>query len=269
MRNGHLKLITILTIILAISLTVVSYFGAFVPTTYEREVASLAAQGVGQDLVDLFFVVPMLLIALLFMYKNKKSAYLIFSGTVFYVLYSFFVYCFGVHFNNLFLLYCLTLGTSLYLFISVIVRISDMEIQIWFSDKLPVKSIGVFFIVIALMFYTLWLKDVVPAILNHTIPASVSDYNLLVNPVHVLDIAIALPGLIVTAVLLFRKNRFGLLFTPIFLVFIIILTIALAAMVIVVQQRGISNEGSVAGIFIFLAMISSVFLGLFLRRLKN
>jgi len=255
--------------ILAISLTIVSYFGAFVPTTYEREVASMAAQGVGQDLVDLFFVVPMLLIALLFVHKNKKSAYLIFSGTVFYVLYSFFVYCFGVHFNNLFLLYCLTLGTSLYLFIIVIIRINGMEIQNWFSEKLPTKSIGIFFIIAALMFYMLWLKDVVPAILNNTIPASVSDYNLLVNPVHVLDISIALPGLIVTAVLLFRKNRFGLLFTPVFLVFIIILTIALAAMVIVVQQRGISDEGSVAGIFIFLAMISSFFLGLFLRRLEN
>lgn len=268
MESKQLKIITILTVVLSIALAIVSYYGAFVSSTYERDAASMAAQGIGQDIVDLFFVVPLLIIALVFMLRKNKLAYFIFSGTVFYILYSFFIYSFGVHFNNLFLLYCLTLGISLYTFILVISELNRMDVQNWFSNKVPARSIGIYFIFIALIFYLLWLKDIVPAILSNTIPKTVSDYNLLVNPVHVLDIAIALPALIITAILLIRKHRLGIILTPVFLVFIIILTIALIAMVIMLKIKGISDETSVAGIFIILAIISIIILSLFLKNIK-
>jgi len=117
MKINHLKIITILTIILSLVLAVVSFYGIFIPNTYIRETASMAAQGIGQDIFDLFFVIPLLLISLFLVHKEKRTALFIFSGTVLYILYSFFIYCFGLHFNNLFLLYCTTLGLSLYTFI--------------------------------------------------------------------------------------------------------------------------------------------------------
>ncbi|WP_296823731.1 hypothetical protein, partial [Sulfurovum sp.] len=98
---------------------------------------------------------------------------------------------------------------------------------------------------------------------------NVSDYNLLVNPVHVLDIAIALPGLIITSILLIRKHQLGFIFSPVFLVFTIILTIALIAMVIMLKIKGINDETSVAGIFIILTIISSVLLTLFFKNIKK
>jgi len=109
MQNKQFKILTVLTLLLAIALTIVSFFGAFVKDTYERDSASMAAQGKGQDLVDLFFVLPLLLLSFIFMQRNSKVAYYIYGGTIFYILYSFFIYCFGVYFNKLFLLYCLTL----------------------------------------------------------------------------------------------------------------------------------------------------------------
>ncbi len=268
MKNMPLKIITILTIILSIFIIVVSYYGAFVFSTYERDAASMAAQGIGQDIVDLFFVVPLLIVSLLFMHRKNKTAYFIFSGTVFYVLYSFFIYSFGVHFNNLFLFYCLILGLSLYTFILVINELNGMDVKEWFTNNVPVRSIGIYFILVALMFYLLWFKDIVPAILSNTIPKSVSDYNLLVNPVHVIDIAIALPGLIITAILLMKRQRLGFILTPVFLVFTIILTVALIAMVIMLQIKGISDETSVAGIFAILSIISTVLLVLFLKNIR-
>ena len=78
----------------------------------------------GQDIVDLFIVVPLLILSLVFVRKGKVNSYFIFSGILFYILYSFFIYSFGVHFNNLFLLYCLTLGTSLYTFIIMVVQLT-------------------------------------------------------------------------------------------------------------------------------------------------
>ena len=123
-------------------------------------------------------------------------------------------------------------------------------------------------LLIAALFYLLWLKDIVPAIVSNRVPASVSDYGLLVNPVHVLDLAIALPGLIIAALWLMKKHRLGYILTPIFLVFIIILAVALIGMVVMLEYRGLSDDISVAAIFAVLAVVSALFLFVFLKHLR-
>jgi len=249
--------------------TVASVFGAFINITYARETASMAAQGIGQDLVDLFLVVPAILISLYYMRRKNRKATLIFGGLIFYVLYSFIIYSFGVHFNLMFLVYCFTLGTATFIFLTFIYNTGRLDVRSWFKQKTPDRGIAIFFIIISAMFYMLWLKDVLPAILNNSIPRSVSDYDLLVNPVHVIDMSFALPGLIITAVLLLKKHNLGYIFTPIVLVFLIILTIALAAMVIMSKIKGISEDISIALIFLALSVVSIVFLVIFLRAIET
>ncbi len=259
------KAIIILTIVLAAALAIVSFFGAFDTATYERDAPSLAAQGAGQDFVDLVIVVPLLILSLVFVPRKSRAALFILAGAVFYILYSFCIYAFGIHFNTFFLLYCLILGSSLYLFILVILELIRMNVQNGFSEKAPIRLTATYLILIAGLFYVLWFKDIIPAILNNTIPKAVSDYDLLVNPVHVLDMAVALPGLVLTAVLLMKKRRLGFILAPIVLVFIILLAIALAAMVFVSQARGFTEDPSIAYIFVVMAAISTVFLYLFLK----
>lgn len=268
MKIQRINIITILTMILSIVLSIVSYYGAFIPGTYKRETVSMAVQGTGQDIFDLFFVVPLLLISLFFMHKEKKSTLLIFSGTDLYILYSFIIYSFGVHFNSLFILYCAVLGLSLYTFILILIQLSTMNVKEWFNSKTPRRSVAIFFLIFASMFYIIWLKDIIPAIVSNSIPKSVSQYNLLVNPVHVLDIAIVLPGLIIIAILLLRQNRTGFLFAPIILVFTILMALALLSMVIMLQIRGINEDPSIAAIFIVLTLISGIFLFFFIRSIE-
>jgi hypothetical protein len=269
MKDEKTGIITILTILLAISLTIVSCYGAFVTTTYARETPSMAAQGIGQDMADLFFVVPLLLISLVFIRRNNIVAFYIFGGTLFYILYSFVIYSFGVHFNSLFLLYCLTLGLSLYAFILFMNMAGSLNVRDWFHEKMPTGITGIYLLLISMMFYFLWLKEIVPALLTNTIPKSVSDYRLLVNPVHVIDLAVALPGLIIASVLLMKKHRLGYLLAPVALVFIILMAIALAVMVLAMKYKGINEDASVAVIFIVIACISLVFLFSFFRRLQK
>ena len=269
MKNKQLKLISILSIIMAIPLILVSYYGIFNADTYSRETASLAAQGIGQDIVNLFFVTPILLLSLFFMHKDKKTAFLMFSGTVSYILYSFVIYSLGIHFNNLFLLYCAILGLSIYIFILSLIELNKMDVQNWFNDKIPNRSIGYFLIIVAVLFYLIWLKDIVPAILNNSVPQSVSDMNLLVNAVHVIDIAFALPGLIITAILLIKKHHFGYILTPICLIFILLMALALIAMVIMMKINGIADDISIAIVFVILALISAIFLLKFLKSMKK
>lgn len=265
----RLKIISILSVLLAISLAVVSAAGAFGPDTYARDAESIAAQGAGQDLVDLFLVVPLLLISLFFMLRENRIAMLIYAGTVSYILYSFVIYALGIHFNSLFLLYCLTLGLSLYAFILILIELNSREVESWFGPKLPKKTTGVYLILVSVLFYIFWLKDVVPPLLENTIPKSVSDYRLLVNPVHVIDISIALPGLIIAAVLLMKKRRLGIILALISLVYVMIMAIALVGMVMMVKSRGISDDTSVAAIFIVMALLSLVQLLVFFKNLQS
>lgn len=269
MELKHPRLLIGLTLAMTAMLVIASCYGAFVPATYAHDSASMGTQGMGQDVFDLFVIVPLLLILLALSLRGSRIAFLTLSGMVFYVLYSYVIYAFGVHFNNLFLVYCAVLGTALYAFILCVLELHGLQAQHWFSERTPNRATGIYFIVIAALFYLLWLKDVVPAILSNSVPANVTGNDLLVNPVHVLDIAVALPGLVVTAILLFKKHPLGYIFAPLYLVFTILLALALIAMALAMKQKGIAEDISIAGIFVVLAAISSVFLYQFLRNFES
>lgn len=261
------KILSILTILLSISLVLVSIAGAFFPGTYVRDSPSMGAQGVGQDLVDLFIAVPLLLISFYYTERGSRMASLIYGGTLFYIAYSFIIYCFGVNFNQFFLLYCLTLSLSLYAFVIHVSDLRQKPVEEWFEGA-PVKLVSIYLLIVAIVFYVLWLKSIVPAILQNEIPKEVSDYGLPVNPVHVIDLAFALPGLIIGAVLIWRKQRLGYIISSFALVFMIMLTLALAAMVLVLVVREISEDFTVAFVFAVLTVTSILISVLLFKRLK-
>jgi hypothetical protein len=267
-RPGEAGTLRVLTILLAISLAIVSVFGGFVAGTYARDAASMAAQGMGQDLVDLFLVVPLLLLSFIFFTRGSRVAALIYGGTLFYILYSFIIYCFGVHFNRMFLLYCTTLGLSMYAFILFMGKMMREDVGSWFAGA-PVKLISGYLLFVALVFYILWLSSLVPAIIRDTAPRDVAEYGLLVNPVHVIDISFALPGLILGAVLLWKKRTTGFLVASVALVFLILLTIALAGMVVMLFVRQIGEDFTIAIVFAALTLTTIVFTILFFSRIKS
>ena len=268
MHLKHTKILRILTILLAISLAIVSVAGAFFPETYSRDSASLGAQGVGQDLVDLIVGVPLLLLSFYYTTRGVRVAALIYGGTLFYIMYSFIIYCFGINFNQFFLFYCLTLSLSLYAFILLFSDLMHQEVEGWF-ERAPVRTVSVYIFVVALIFYVLWLKSIVPAILHNEVPVDVSDYDLLVNPVHVIDLVFALPGLIIGAVLIRRKLGLGYIIASFALVFMVLLTLALAAMVLLLVLRGISEDFTVAIVFGVLSVCSIIISCFLFRKLKS
>ena len=97
------------------------------------------------------------------------------------------------------------------------------SIHSWFRGT-PVKAVSAFLFLVAVLFYGLWLKSIIPALWNNTVPVEVSSYDLPVNPVHVIDVAFALPGLILGSVLLWRGSSTGFVIASVALVFMILLT---------------------------------------------
>lgn len=165
------------------------------------------------------------------------------------------------------MLYCLTLGISLYSFILFMTSLQKLEVAGWFEDA-PIKLVGGYLFFVAIVFYLLWLKSIVPAHTENSIPADVINNDLLVNPVHVIDLAFALPGLIIGSVLLWRGQSMGYIIASVALVFMILLTLALAAMVLMLVVREVSEDYTVAIVFGVLSIASLLITILFFRRIK-
>ena len=122
--------------------------------------------------------------------------------------------------------------------------------------------------VIAVLFYFIWLSEIIPAILKNATPKSIIESGLLINPVHVLDIAICLPALIITGIALMKKKNMGFLLAPTMMIFCIFMAIAIAAMVLVIKAKGLEANLGLTIVFGLITLISSIFLFLFLRKLK-
>ena len=71
-EKKHDGTILYLTVPLSILTALVSYAGIFTASTYSTETIGYAAQGIGQDIVNLFLVVPILLITGFFAWRKSK-----------------------------------------------------------------------------------------------------------------------------------------------------------------------------------------------------
>jgi len=268
MKKKTDQIIFFLSVPLAILTAIASYAGIFIESTYVRENTFYAAQGIGQDIVNLFIVVPILLIAAVFSWRNSKLGLLIWSGAVFYLAYSYTIYCFGLHFNNLFIAYCLILGLSFYSLMYFVIISLNQNVSEWFAKEVSIKSTGIFLIVIAVLFYFIWLSEIIPAILKNATPRSIIESGLLINPVHVLDIAICLPALIITGIALMKKKNIGFLLAPTMMIFCIFMALAIGAMVFVMKAKRLEANLNLTIVFGLITLISSIFLLRYLRKLK-
>jgi putative effector of murein hydrolase LrgA (UPF0299 family) len=209
-----------------------------------------------------------LLISSFYAYQKNKIGLFLWSGALFYIAYSYTLYCFAVHFNNFFIAYCFILGLSFYSIIYFLFKSLKENVTEWFDESIPGKSISIYLFVIAIIFYFLWLSEIVPAILNQKIPASIVENGLLTNPVHVLDLAFCLPALIITAILLLKKNAVGYLLVPAMLSLCLLMAVAIAAMVIVMKIKGLEADIILTVIFGVISLTSTVFLFKYLKGLK-
>src|SRR5689334_19574895 len=118
MNRTHSSLVVMaLSVPLILLVTGVSLVGIFSDDFYAKETLNWQIQSAGQDIIDLVLVVPFLLTTTPITFKIKRTGALLWGGVLLYLIYTFIIFCFDVHFNKLFILYCLTLGLAFYSFI--------------------------------------------------------------------------------------------------------------------------------------------------------
>ena len=260
----HHKLFFYLSMLVIILILISSSAGLLSSGLYDKETLNWQIQSIGQDYVNLFVVLPALLVSGVLILKKKDSGFPVWAGVTLYLVYTYTIYCFDVHFNRYFLFYCLILGLCFYLllfFSYTIIRYMGLHTR--FSQIH--KFTGYYFLIISLLFYFLWLSEIIPACIHNYTPQSLKEVGLPTNAVHVIDLAIFLPGTFISGILLFRKHTCSILLAPVLLTFFILMDITIAALTIMMNLNGLETNLSIALIMGGLSIFSTILLVLHLK----
>jgi hypothetical protein len=121
---------------------------------------------------------------------------------------------------------------------------------------------------LAILFYLQWLSEDIPALVTGKIPQSVMENGLLTNPVHVLDMGLLLPAMIITAILLWRRKPLGYILAIPLLVFSILTGIGMLAIFVAMSMKGMPTSLAVELFFAVMIVISLVLSWLYVREEK-
>ena len=254
---------------LALLVAVVSLAGILAPATYARETANWAAQAIGQDWVDLLLAVPWLATTGVLALRGSRGAILLLAGGFFFMLYTFAIYGFAVHFNRLFLVYCAGLGLSFFALSGMAVRLLREDMARWFAEPIPVRTIGVLLIATGVLFAVAWLGEILPAIARGTVPNSIAESGIPTNPVHVLDLSVVIPAHVIAGAFLLRRRPAGFALAPIVLAFGVMMAAAIAGLMLSMRRSGFTMSWVVFSGMVIFSLADAVALVLLLRRLRR
>ena len=160
-------------------------------------------------------------------------------GTLLYLVYAYVLYAMAVHFNQLFLLYVAALGLSAYAVMFSLDRLRAADLV--FAAPGASRLAGYTSITIGVVFAGLWLSELVPATLSDEVPQSVADAGLWVNPVHVIDLALLLPAMVIAGILTLQGREAGLFFVGPLLVFSVLMGTSIVATMVLMALAGTGN----------------------------
>lgn len=260
-KDGR-RLLFIFSSVITVLIAIVSIVGLN-DDLYERETADWRLQCLGQDLVDLYVVLPVLVTSSILLLRGKMLGFLLWPGVMLYISYAFTIYCFDVHFNELFVEYCVTLGLSVYGFAYFLYANQYILRSGTFQSKVIVKTIAIYFLIIGLVFYLNWMSDIIHATKTGGLPGKLKQTQLFTNPVHVLDVSIFLPMFLISGILLLRRKKTGLYAGVYLLTFSVLMDIT-----ILVLDMLEENNAAMRTTFIILTIISLTFLFCLIRFTK-
>jgi hypothetical protein len=239
--------------------------GLLLPSIY-RDPAVMLPQNLGTDLVTLSVVVPLLAFAAVAMRGGSVRARLLWLGALGYLVYAYAMYAVGTRWNQLFLAYVTLFGLSLYALIVGLVGTDAAQIRAGVAKRPPVRAPATYLIAIALIVAAMWLTEEVGALLNHAVPATVVQFQTPTNIVHVLDLGIVLPAMVLAALQLLRDRPWGYVLAGMLLVKAAMIGLWVDAMIWFSARRGFNAPAAYVLFFVALAIIGGAVAWRFLAR---
>jgi hypothetical protein len=254
-----------LTLPIAILLAMAAGGGVFIRSLY-RDNPYFVAQAIGQDHVSLAEVLPTLIIAGFLARRGSPRAWIVWLGALVYLVYTYAIAAFDVQFNLLFLAYVALLGCSLYALIGSLATADIVAIKACFGERTPIKVVGIYLAILAFLFYFIWLREIIPALMAGRIPQSIQDNGTPTNAVQVLDMAWVLPAFGIAAIELWRKRPMGYVMGGTLLSYVVFMTSAIMGMAVFMMWGGFSV--AVPQVVIFGALLA-LSLGMLIWYMKN
>lgn len=234
---------------------------------YQHMSSDVAIQGIAQDYVTLFLAIPVLLFGLYMSRKHALRGLLLVTGALAYFLVTYLFYTAMAMYNTMFLAYVALLGLSFFGFTLGMLSLSNSRIIELLDFQNLFRYAGIFLVLNSLMVAFLWLSVILPPLLQGSIyPKTVQHYTTLI--VQGFDLGLFLPIGVVAGILAIQKNRYGYLFTTIYLLFLSFLMAALTSKTIFMAQAGINVIPAVL-IMPTVSAIATLFSILILRSVRT
>lgn len=166
------------------------------------------------------------------------GARLVWLGGLIYLVYTYVIAAFDHSFNSLFLVYVALLGCSLYALIGGLATMDIARIKAGFAKTTPVKAVNIYLAVLTVLFYILWLNEIIPALAAGEIPQSIQSNGTPTNAVHVLDMVWILPAFGTTAVSLWRIQALGFTLAGALLYYGVLLILAILSTMVAMVREG-------------------------------
>lgn len=234
---------------------------------YKYDPVSVAAQGIGQDIVTLAVGIPLLIISTMLYRKNLLRGKLLLSGTLAYFLYTYTSYAFGAAYNVLFLVYVALFSLSLFAFILSLMSIEVVELPLHFSSRLPRKTISIFMFVISGFLLVAWLGRIAPSLDGQGIPVGLDSSSTLF--IQVLDLGLIVPVAVLAGVLLLKQNPWGYLLSSVMLFKLFTMGLAICAMIGWQVMAGVEIALAEAIIFPVIVLIGIAFTFVLLKSISE
>lgn len=243
-------------------LVVVSLGGLLLPATYARETPSWALQAIAQDWFDLAVAAPVLAISAALAVIGARRARFVLCGALAFAVYTLAIYCFAVHLNALFLVYCAAFGAASFGLATTASTLLRDRADEWFEDDLPRRRTAIALIAIGGVFAALWLAQLIPAAWTGEPPRELVETGLPTNPVHVIDLSLVLPLHVLAGIALWQRRPIGLVLAPVLLAFGALMAASIAVLL------AMSGGWPVAGAMAAVSVLEAALLVGMLRRAR-
>lgn len=201
--------------IVVIFLSAIASFGGIFFNGLYRDNEFVNAVWFGNDIVTSFIVLPIMIGALIFSFRNSLKAQLIWMGTLWYMVYNYIFYMYGAAFNKFFLLYVFIFTLSVFALILVLMKTDIQTLAKRTSSKIPVKWISGFMLFFAIFIGSLWIVQSLSFVFTNEIPIGITQTGNPTGVVFATDLSLLVSTLTVGAILLRRREVWGYLISVI------------------------------------------------------
>lgn len=254
------KIARLLSIVIAVLAFMASLGGLLFENLY-HDSDFIKMAWYGNDWVTLIVVVPSLLVCIERSGRGSERAHLIWLGLLWYMLYNYAFYLFGAQFNAFFLLYVGLFSLSIY---ALFISLSSLDIPgltAGFSEKTPVKWIGVVLLLVVLPLSVVELGACFRYITSGILPQTPS-------LIYALDLSLVVPNMFLAAILLWRRLPWGYILGAIMLVKGTFYGTVLIVSSLLIQFSSIPQKDSFWPFYLFVALACTTGLIALLNHLK-